>query len=83
MYANVDNHSINNGKFLDGVPLDNAVEALIHKWGVPVFWGVFGVVVLIIVIVFVVAKNEWLYGKFWRERRRQKEEMERIWENLH
>ena len=83
LYANVDNHTLNDGKFLDGVPLDKAVDALIHKWGVPIFWGVFGVVIVVVIVIFVVAKNEWLYGKFWRERRRQKEEMDSFWDNMH
>lgn len=83
IYANIDNHQFNDAKFLNGENLDTAVECLIHKWGVPVFWVVFGIIVIVLVVLFVAMPNEWLYGKFWRQRKKDRVASDNFWENLH
>ncbi len=82
VYANIDNHSLNDAKFLNGVGLDEAVDKLIHKWGVPIFWVGFAAVCIGLIIGFVALPNEWLYGKYWRERSRRKKEADDFWDNF-
>ena len=83
VYANIDNHQFNDAKFLNGENLDTAVDCLIHKWGVPVFWVGFGIIVIVLVVLFVAMPNEWLYGKFWRQRKKDRVASGNFWENLH
>ena len=68
LYANIVGHQLDDAVFLDGIGLDSAVEKLIHTWGVPIFWIVFGIVIAIAIIIFVALPNEWLYGRWWRRR---------------
>ena len=82
IYANIDNHQFNDAKFLNGENLDTAVECLIHKWGVPVFWVVFGILVIVLVVLFVAMPNEWLYGKFWRQRKKDRVASDNFWDNF-
>lgn len=79
VYANIDNHQFNDAKFLNGVGLDEAVDRLIHKWGVPIFCGVFAFVCIGLIVAFVALPNEWLYGKYWRERKRKQQEADDFW----
>lgn len=83
VYANIDNHQFNDAKFLDGVGLDTAVDKLVHKWGVPIFWVIFAVIIITAIVIFVVMPNEWLYGKFWRKRKQDRETADNFWNNLH
>ena len=83
VYANIDNHQFNDAKFLEGVGLDTVVDKMVHKWGVPIFWVVFAIVIIIAIIAFVALPNEWLYGRYWRQRKKDREASDNFWENLH
>lgn len=63
--------------------MDTVVDKMIHKWGVPIFWVVFVIVIIIAIIAFVALPNEWLYGRYWRQRKKDKEASDNFWENLH
>ena len=83
VFANIDNHQFNDAKFLEGVGLDTVVDKMVHKWGVPIFWVVFVIVIIIAIIAFVALPNEWLYGRYWRQRKKDREASDNFWENLH
>lgn len=81
VYANIDNHQFNDAKFLHGVGLDEALDLLIHKYGVPIFWVVFSILCIVLIVGFVAMPNEWLYGKFWRDRQKAQDDADEFWKN--
>lgn len=69
LYGNIVGHGLYNPEFKENVGLDNAVDAFSSKYGVVIFWIVFMLVVVVAVIAFVAADNDWLNGS--RERRKE------------
>lgn len=69
LYANIDNHQMNDAKFMNGASIEDALNRLTHTFGVPVFWVIFSIICIILIGIFVVLPNEWLYGKFWRSKK--------------
>ena len=62
MYTNAVNHTINDSKWADGITLDKAIDYYIREHGVLIFWIIFGVIIVVAIIFFVAAPNEWLNG---------------------
>jgi len=60
LYANVENHRINDGEFRNNVTIDQAIDAFSWKHAVLYFWLIFSAVILIVCCVFVAMDNAWL-----------------------
>lgn len=62
MYTNAVNHTINDSKWANNITLDKAIDYYIREHGVLVFWIIFGIIIVVAIIFFVAAPNEWLNG---------------------
>lgn len=69
LYGNIVGHNLYDPLFKNNVGLDKAVDAFSSKYGDVIFWVVFMIVVIVAVIAFVAADNEWLNGRRSRDNR--------------
>lgn len=60
MYTYAERNTINNSIFAEGVNLDNALKHFIREYWVSGFWIAFVVILIIGVIAFIAADNDWL-----------------------
>jgi hypothetical protein len=60
VYANIDNHVMNDGEYRDGVTIDMAVDEFSWKHVVLYFWLIFSAVILLICCIFIALDNDWL-----------------------
>lgn len=60
VYANIDNHRMNDAEYRDNVKIDQAVEDFSWKHTVLYFWIIFSIVIIVICCIFIAMENSWL-----------------------